>query len=108
MNKPYDRFDDYGLRYLPAHLVDIELWDELEETLTDLHFIEAKCAVGMTNELVQDYSLALRLWRAESTQQEILPGHVDELTASPEVVRLFAQFVSLHSHTFGRNATQVI
>ena len=27
-----------------------ELWDELEKTICDLRFVEAKCAVGMTYE----------------------------------------------------------
>ena len=33
-----------------------ELWDDLEETLTDLLFIDAKCNAGMTYDLVEDYN----------------------------------------------------
>ncbi len=44
---------------LPYHETNGELWDKLEETLTDLRFIEAKCAVGMTYDLIRDYNLAL-------------------------------------------------
>ncbi|MEN6553436.1 MAG: AAA family ATPase, partial [Methanobacterium sp.] len=36
-------------------------WDNLEKTLTDLHFVEAKCAVGGTYELINDYNRALNL-----------------------------------------------
>ena len=38
-----------------------ELWDELEKTICDLRFVEAKCAVGMTYDLIEDYNLALDL-----------------------------------------------
>ena len=33
-----------------------ELWDDLEETLTDLLFINAKCNAGMTYDLLEDYN----------------------------------------------------
>lgn len=36
-----------------------EQWNKLEETLTNLNFIETKCAVGMTYDLIKDYNLAL-------------------------------------------------
>ena len=41
------------------HQVSAKLWPNIESTLTDLRFINAKCAAGMTFELVKDYSLAL-------------------------------------------------
>jgi WD40 repeat protein len=44
---------------LPHHLIQAEQWEGLEETLCDLDFIEAKCAAGMTFDLVTDYHLAL-------------------------------------------------
>jgi WD40 repeat protein len=44
---------------LPYHETCAESWDNLEETLTDLYFVEAKCAVGKTYELIEDYKLAL-------------------------------------------------
>ncbi len=36
-----------------------DMWNELEKTLTDLYFIEAKCAAGMTYDLIVDYNEAL-------------------------------------------------
>lgn len=38
-----------------------ECWKSLENTLCDLRFVEAKCAVGMTYNLIKDYNLALDL-----------------------------------------------
>ena len=47
------------LSELPYQQTQGEIWDELETTLTDLLFIEAKCAEGMTYDLVADYNAAL-------------------------------------------------
>jgi WD40 repeat protein len=44
---------------LPYHLTEAEDWDRLEESLCDLRFIEAKCAAGMTYELILDYETGL-------------------------------------------------
>ena len=44
-----------GLSELPHQLTHGRLWSELETTLCDLAFIEAKCAAKMTYELVSDY-----------------------------------------------------
>src|SRR5207247_668013 len=41
-----------------------EIWEELERTLCDLGFIEAKCSAGMTYELIGDYD-RLRVGRAK-------------------------------------------
>lgn len=46
---------------LPYHEINGELWDKLVKTLCDLRFVDAKCAVGMTYNLVEDYNLALEL-----------------------------------------------
>ena len=43
------------------------MW-ELSQLLTDLHFIEAKCAEGMTYGLIADYDVALDV--LPETQEE--------------------------------------
>lgn len=48
-----------GFSELPYHQVSAGLWPEVESTLSDLRFINAKCAAGLTFELVKDYALAL-------------------------------------------------
>lgn len=45
---------------LPYQQTCGEMWDEIEQTLCDLHFIEAKCAGGMTYDLINDYKDALK------------------------------------------------
>jgi len=44
---------------LPYQQTHGEMWSEIEQTLCDLHFIAAKCAAGMTYDLVGDYNRAL-------------------------------------------------
>ena len=44
---------------LPYQQTQGEMWDEVEQTLCDLLFIEAKCVSGMTYGLIADYNAAL-------------------------------------------------
>ena len=43
---------------LPYHMTLAGMWDELEATLTDVTFLEAKTAAGMAVELEDDFELA--------------------------------------------------
>jgi WD40 repeat protein len=52
-------FDGLVLSHLPAHLIEMGAWDDLAEVLTDLRFVAAKCAGGMTFDLVRDYEHAI-------------------------------------------------
>lgn len=47
----------YALRELCNHLLTAQQFQRLQRLLTDLHFIEAKCAAGMTYGVVEDFSL---------------------------------------------------
>jgi WD40 repeat protein len=55
--------NDYALCYLPTHLILMKAWEQLDELLCNLEFIESKCAAGLTYELVADYNIALAVWR---------------------------------------------
>ncbi len=46
------------LSELPYQQTQGEMWDDIEVTLTDLLFIEAKCTAGMTYNLIADYNAA--------------------------------------------------
>ena len=48
-----------GLSELPYHQTRSQMWNELETTLTDVAFLEAKCVAGMVYDLVADYSTGL-------------------------------------------------
>jgi WD40 repeat protein len=47
------------LEELPYQQARAELWDELVDTLCDLHFVETKCSAGLTYDLLNDYRVAL-------------------------------------------------
>jgi WD40 repeat protein len=66
--------DQRRLSELPFHQAKGSLWNELEETLTDLEFIEAKCLHGRTHELYSDYLLSGRILRELDTPS---PGFLD-------------------------------
>lgn len=55
---------------LPYQEIYGELWKDLEETLCDLRFVEAKCAVWMTYDLIEDYNLALDLHPDEQKEKK--------------------------------------
>ncbi|MBI3610877.1 MAG: DUF4062 domain-containing protein [Nitrospirae bacterium] len=53
--EPYSR----ALDELPHQRTKAEDWEGVKKTLTDLRFIEAKCAAKMVYQLIADYSAAL-------------------------------------------------
>ena len=57
--KGLNHLPDYMLAHLPFHLCFAEKWDELAKILTDLRFIEKKCRLGMTYDLVRDFENAI-------------------------------------------------
>jgi WD40 repeat protein/Cdc6-like AAA superfamily ATPase len=73
---------------LPYQQTYGKMWSELESTLCDLLFIEAKCAGGMTYDLIEDYNRALdALPEAQDEKQKELEHkkwgkkYVDDLVA---------------------------
>ncbi len=73
-----------GLSELTYHQTQGKMWTELEATLCDLKFIEAKCINGMTYNLVDEYSIAL-------TEKEIPKENRG-------IIEIFALFVRARSH----------
>jgi len=65
-NEPYLR----ALDELPHQLIEAKDWGDLERVLCDLHFIEAKCAAGMTYDLIHDYNIALDALPEAQPQKE--------------------------------------
>jgi len=66
-----------------------KMWPELEMTLSDLDFLQAKCSAGLIYDLVADYDTAL----AD-------PGLPTERRAAVED---FARFVRAHSHVLSKH-----
>jgi WD40 repeat protein len=76
------------LSELPHHQIRGKMWFELAATLTDLQFLEAKCAAGMTHDLVAEYSMAVSaMGIPEANRRAIDP---------------FARFVRARSHVLAR------
>ena len=72
----------------PHHLIQAGRWEGLEATLCDLDFIEAKCAAGMTYELVTDYDVALEALpeaheerRKQQEHEERIKRYIENLIA---------------------------
>lgn len=50
--------DVRAIKELPYHLKRGEMWIDLASVLTDLHFVEIKIALGLTQDLIADYNAA--------------------------------------------------
>lgn len=53
-----DRMSRYALRRLPAHLIEVERWDDLSAVLLDLPYLEARVEAGHVFELAVDFTRA--------------------------------------------------
>ncbi len=79
------------LSELPYQLRKSAMWEELESTLCDLSFIEAKCAAGLIYDLLADYDAAI-----------LTAGLPDEkkqrISSFGRFVRAQARLLSTHPH----------
>eukprot|EP00276_Gloeochaete_wittrockiana_P009833 CAMPEP_0184652704 /NCGR_PEP_ID=MMETSP0308-20130426/10405_1 /TAXON_ID=38269 /ORGANISM="Gloeochaete witrockiana, Strain SAG 46.84" /LENGTH=2826 /DNA_ID=CAMNT_0027087733 /DNA_START=120 /DNA_END=8601 /DNA_ORIENTATION=+ len=48
-------FSPRALEMIPFQLLKGRMWEDLETVLTNMKFIQAKCAAGMTYDLISDY-----------------------------------------------------
>lgn len=69
----------YTLVALPAHLAEAGQYDQLVRLLTDLRFVEAKCAAGLVYDLEADYDLALTVLPEAQKEQERTRAHQQEV-----------------------------
>lgn len=83
-NSPID-WDLYELSHVPVHMINDKRWKDVDELLTNLEFIESKCAAKMTLDLLNDYSLML-----QTIDKSVLsnPGQIEE----------FGRFIKSQSH----------
>eukprot|EP00731_Ephydatia_muelleri_P016594 Em0009g1018a len=83
---------------LPYHLVSGGLWSELEEIVTNLCFVLAKCRLGLAQELLSDYSPSVL---------NLPTGKVKEVAKFVQLprVQLFKSFVSRNLHVLVGNPT---
>jgi WD40 repeat protein len=100
MENKYKKFDDYGLRHLPAHLIESYCWDDITEVLCDLQFVEAKSAANMAYDLVADYNAALNglSGEIEEPSEEERKNHIE---AFGQFVREQANYFDQFGHIPG-------
>jgi len=60
MSNKFEKFNNFGLRYLPKDLIQAELWKELEDILTDFDFLIAKCSQNLSKDLIDDFMLSIK------------------------------------------------
>ncbi|HVR30787.1 MAG TPA: NACHT domain-containing protein [Thermoanaerobaculia bacterium] len=58
-----------GIAELPYHQTQGEQWTELEQTLTDAGFVEAKSRSGGVDALLGDYDAAVRAWPGQEEER---------------------------------------
>ena len=81
----------YALRYAIRHLITVGEWDNLGKTLTDLEFIEAKCAAGMTYVLADDYKNALDGHPDAQKEKETGQKRAEELKRYTDAIIAYAR-----------------
>jgi len=79
-----DVYNARKLTELPFQLRKTGMWDELEATLCDLAFVEAKCAAGLIYDLIADYQATV-----------VTAGLPAE---AKERIESFARFVRAQAH----------
>src|SRR5688500_18045139 len=80
----------YTLRMLPRHLVDADQMERLHYLLTNLDFIEAKCATGMVYDLQADYVLALDVLPESQEEKEKEHAHEQQVTRYSQEIIAYA------------------
>ena len=81
---------------LPYHLMAAGQWKELEEVLCNIHFVVAKCQLGLAQQLLEDYA---------PTPSELPQGKARELARFLQQPKLqeYRSFVSRNLHVLLSN-----
>lgn len=95
---------------LPYHLTRARMWSELESLLTDLTFVETKCNLGMSHDLIADYLDACSpsnraIWGSSAlahTYTSSFSSAPVQIPAGLQKVMEFWQFVSSSGHVLER------
>ncbi len=80
-----------GLAELPFHLISGRLALELESTLCELRFIEAKCKAGMSYDLVDDVQAAIESSVLTRDKKDILQEFDKFIRAQRHVLALYPE-----------------
>ena len=107
LKKPKPSYEyAYALRFGPAHLMsaaehDPRHWNQLEELLTDIFFLEAKAQAGFVFDLATDLSSAWQAMPADRPKRTIL-----KLLA--EAIRREIYFIDEHADDYPQGLFQCV
>ena len=90
-NKMWHGKDLRGFSELPYHQVSAELWLDVESTLSDLRFVNAKCAAGMTFDLVNDYALVLDALPETNAEKQVDLARSEQAVKYTQTLIAFAK-----------------
>lgn len=94
---------------LPYHLVRARMWSELESLLTDISYVETKCNLGMSHDLIADYLDACSpsnraIWGSSALAHAHSSFSSAPIQVPPGLQKVleFWQFVASSSHVLER------
>jgi len=88
-----------ALDELPYQRTEAKDWEGAERILCDLEFIEFKCTLGMTFDLITDYRTILQIL-VEENKNNGSNDIVDTFSKNLKNISVFSEFVRCHSHIF--------
>ncbi len=91
----------YALRYGPAHLIELQRWDEIEKLLTTIFFLEAKNEAGLVFDLAKDFTNTI-------SAIPTLRPHLGILRLLNEALRREIQFIARHSKDYPQALFQIM
>lgn len=102
----------YLLTYLPSHLIEAEMFNELVTLLSDLDFIIHKCSQSMVYELIRDYNAAFEflpeardITKTEREYLDQISRYTRQLVENPE--KMQNKSITINSIT-PRNHNQIL
>jgi len=97
-------YNAYLLTYLPSHLIEAEMFNELVTLLTDFDFIIQKCSQNMVYELIRDFNSAfdmlpeaLEITKTEREYLDQISRYTVLLVENPEKIQ--NKIVTINSFT---------
>ncbi len=89
-----------ALNELPYHQTRGVMWDQLEQTLCNQRFVDAKCKAGMTFDLIADYAAALSAVGDNADVDRFM--HIAEtrlgLHPNVDLTAILCEAIATHNH----------
>jgi WD40 repeat protein len=86
--------DSYLMTWLPTHLAEAEMYNELADLLLDFNFLIRKCSLHLVYELIRDYHVAFSVlpetrntMAEEKTRLQCINRYAEKLIREPEMAQ---------------------